>query len=1099
MTSVFDLHYPDQSSQASNSGILDQIKAIWEIGSRVDPKLVALNVGPLGGANLFDFLYPNPKRINSGRLNERYLKLWYKCEQAAGWVCNGRFRQTIGEPINVDKKGRVQRYFNPEGGKAPITFLKVPLHIWEKVAKRNGKSMPEHIELTDDGEALGFWDWVQSEGIPVVLTEGEKKAGCLLTHGFAAISVPGINMGYRAIEKDIFGKTTLRELHPALKPFNDGRQITIAFDYRPGDYFQSPEWQAADVTSWLLRDSQVRIAILPGPQKAVDDFAVAGGDLEKLITNAEPIEKIRARKLWGLRKYEIAWQVNKEKLGFLPFPSKGIAGVLSAKGTGKTFGLKELCKEAAREGRKVLLLTHRIVLGRAICQTVGLTWIEDKYNSKEDKIEVDLFGYGLCVDSLHPESQAQFNAADWEGAIVIMDEVEQIIWHLLNSSTCQENRVSILNSFKELVNTVLDTDGLFVLQDADLSDQAFDFVLGMKDGDKPKPWIALNEYKPEKPWTIKYYDTKYVKGQSQDDASGLLKNAVNEVNSGGKIWVQTDSQKAKSQYGSLNLEKYFRAKCPGKRILRIDQTTVSDPEHPAFDCSKRLQGDNSIAANYDIVICSPTLGTGVSITLRSHFTAVVGIFQGACSENEVRQAVARVREPVPRWVWVRKRAVALIGNGSSFSYSVAKSKEKDVRYNLRVLETFGFDFELDFDPTPFKTWAKMAARINASAWEFRDAVAEGLKAEGHILEFVSDSDLDISGAIKVIRQQSQLEEAVKVSEAQELTREEYEDLSEKKCKRHKTEAERFAKEKYELQERYGVEVTRELRQLNQDKWYGKIQLHYYLTHNADYLKMRDWKHFDRHLRQGNGKVCPQDVRLLSMRVEAHKILGTFQFTDPNEEWTKESPAVQEFIKKALYLRRDIKDILGLTVSEQRAKDDPIGIIKNFLEQLGLTLKGKQRRRGKERERAYKFGGFASANVLTMNGAIAEKISEPDGLREKIFAQWSVKDAANLAQWKEAMNSVTPHSSTQEIEPAEFVTPQTIDKDIVLTVTEPCPIAEEAWGWVNKLGQWFKARVIGWCEEGTRYRVLYERAGEWIEMLAFPNQMRWGQTFYDLSP
>jgi hypothetical protein len=58
------------------------------------------------------------------------------------------------------------------------------------------------------------------------------------------------------------------------------------------------------------------------------------------------------------------------------------------------------------------------------------------------------------VDSLHQESQAQFNAADWEGAIVIMDEVEQIIWHLLNSSTCQENRVSILNSFKELVNTV---------------------------------------------------------------------------------------------------------------------------------------------------------------------------------------------------------------------------------------------------------------------------------------------------------------------------------------------------------------------------------------------------------------------------------------------------------------------------------------------------------------------------------------------------------------------------------------------------------------------------------------------------------------------
>ncbi|MEG3958683.1 hypothetical protein, partial [Microcoleus sp. herbarium2] len=103
------------------------------------------------------------------------------------------------------------------------------------------------------------------------------------------------------------------------------------------------------------------------------------------------------------------------------------------------------------------------------------------------------------------------------------------------------------------------------------------------------------------------------------------------------------------------------------------------------------------------------------------------------------------------------------------------------------------------------------------------------------------------------------------------------------------------------------------------------------------------------------------------------------------------------------------------------------------------------------------------------------------------------------QETELAKSVTPHASTQETEPAEFVTPQTIDKDIVPTVTEPCPIAEKAWGWVNRFGNWFKARVIGWCEEGTRYRVLYETAGEWIEMLAFPNQIRWGTDTLESFP
>jgi hypothetical protein len=53
-----------------------------------------------------------------------------------------------------------------------------------------------------------------------------------------------------------------------------------------------------------------------------------------------------------------------------------------------------------------------------------------------------------------------------------------------------------------------------------------------------------------------------------------------------------------------------------------------------------------------------------------------------------------------------------------------------------------------------------------------------------------------------------------------------------------------------------------------------------------------------------------------------------------------------------------------------------------------------------------------------------------------------------------------------------------------------PIANRT-GWVSRWGKWVAAKVIGWCEEGTRYRVLYETAGEWIEMLAFPNQIRWG--------
>ena len=52
--------------------------------------------------------------------------------------------------------------------------------------------MPEHITVTSDGEALGFWAWVMAHPeIPVCLTEGEKKAACLLTLGYVAITYGG--------------------------------------------------------------------------------------------------------------------------------------------------------------------------------------------------------------------------------------------------------------------------------------------------------------------------------------------------------------------------------------------------------------------------------------------------------------------------------------------------------------------------------------------------------------------------------------------------------------------------------------------------------------------------------------------------------------------------------------------------------------------------------------------------------------------------------------------------------------------------------------------------------------------------------------------
>jgi len=810
------------------------------------------------------------------------------------------------------------------------------------------------------------------------------------------------------------------------------------------------------------------------------------------------------KKAWALT-HPIAWECNQRYLD-IPYHS-GLVGVKSPKGTGKTYDLIKLIAQTHAQGRKVLLLTHRIVLGRAICKAVGIPWIEEMNSDADRKTEGKAMGFGLCVDSLHPLSQAAFNPLAWEGALVIVDEAEQVFWHALNASTCRENRPAILSTMRTLFQSVLSTDGTVRLQDADLSDISIDFVREFA-GTDIKPWIAVNHWQPSEPWQIKFYDTQHVKGGTKDDPSGLLKDSVARVTDGGKIWVCCDSQKAKSKFGSKNLEKYYRSRCPGKKILRIDAETVANPEHPAYQCAEKI---TELAVLYDIVICSPSLATGVSVDLRGHFNAVFGIFQGAISDNEVRQSLARVREPVNRFVWCRQTAVGKIGNGESNYKEVAKSKEKDCRYNLQLLRDIDFDLDKAHNPVVLKFWAKYAARVNSSIWDFRETVREGLEAEGHVLTDCPDDDSDTRGEIKALRILNQVEEAVAVAEALDIDRSEFEKLEQQ---RSKTDAERYKEEKFKLKEIYKAEVTPELRQLHQDKWFSKILLEYLLTHNPDFVLMRDRKKIDSQIKNGDGQLCLQDVQQITGKLKIHEFLNTLQFTDRTKEWSNKSPEVLEFASKALKLAADIKDLTGIKVTQEKVTENPIGVVRSFVAQLGRKPKlSEQRRLGEERVRFYRFDAAASVNCFDRAG---NKLPEPEGLRAQIFEAWVQRDELALFEFQlqgivavEADVTLQAKSAQSQVSSdltskSASVTPPSINKEEISSVTtsptvetpieeevEIYPAAEKAWGWFQrKLGEWIKCRVLEFVE--GRYLVEAKSMVDDGVVLfrAFPGDLRW---------
>jgi hypothetical protein len=440
------------------------------------------------------------------------------------------------------------------------------------------------------------------------------------------------------------------------------------------------------------------------------------------------------------------------------------------------------------------------------------------------------------------------------------------------------------------------------------------------------------------------------------------------IDSGGRPFVVVSAQKTKSKWGSRTLETLLQKKYPDKKILRIDSETISDPEHPAYGCIAHL---DEILPQYDIVIASPSIETGVSIDILGHFTSVWAIFQGVQSESSARQALFRLREPVERHIWAAPHGIGQIGNGSTSVKSLLASQHKLAKANIRLLQELALDdIELDFQPETLKIWAKMAVRVNLGMIHYRQSILEGLKAEGHqIIESEAAVNDAVIAAVTETKKENQIAEASSVEAAADSTNSEFEQLQQKKAK---TKSERYKERKHLLKLRYGIEVDAALVLKDDDGWYAKIKLYYYLTVGRQFLKLRDFKRLHETIEKGGGAVWLPDLNRtqVSVAIAVLENLGIMELLTPNKEWRGTDEALQRMAYLALAHAWDIKAALNITISE---KDTPIAIAQKLLSKIGVKLEY-LRREGCDGNRQRVYGYTAPI----------------DG-REEVFAAWIARD------------------------------------------------------------------------------------------------------------
>ena len=965
--------------------------------SAVDPALIELNVESLEGDAALERLTENAiEKIGKDQQTPHSYQYEtspvakilnrYSDMSSEGWWAGG-IDILSGEPsqwgcYKPDKprlsteKLKPIKYEHPAKTPTEIFALRVSYGIGLKIAEKQGLKDDYLTRLGDnslDSEDREFWQWVlDNPSIALLITEGAKKAGSLLSAGYVAIALPGIYSGFR--QEKIWGNAIgLPYLIPQLLPFcGGGREIAFFFDQDSKPKTIKNVRRAIERTGKLLgyKGCSVSVARWSPYWKGIDDYIASQGieSLDQVFSERISLDQYKIENFSAITP---DLTINERYISqSLEIPeSAKIIAIKAPKGTGKTEFIAAKIAPLLAKGDRVLVLTHRVQLGKELANRFGVNYRSELVKSEDGS----LLGYCLCVDSLHGKANPKFNPNDWENATIIIDECEQVFWHLLNSPTCEQYRVKIIDCLRELFRIVVSTGGKIYLADADLSMNGISYVQSLIGYSVPT-YIIENTYKTPLKRNL------YLFGGN--NPSSLIQELEIAVNSGQKVICHTDGQKHKSNFGTRNLEYYLKKKYPNLKILRIDSESVSDRSHPAYGCMGNL---DQILCQYDLVICSPVIETGVSIDV-NHFDAVFAISHGVQSVDSFAQTLARVRADIPRYIWVSEYSPNRIGNGSTDLKQLLAGEHFKAKNTIRTLQSVGlreipeFTFLEDGDKysPSLSLWAKNAVRINLEAKNYRETLMRKLENEGYKITPIAPGDKEaiesLKDEIKEAKNENYSGHKKAVLNADSLSNSEYDSLKEK---RELTEKERNQLKRARIERVYGINITDELITKDDDNWYPQIRLHYFLSVGNQFIGDRDKKKLDDALENGEGKVFKPDMNrsLLSAKINLLKLLNIEQFLDSDREFTSDD--LKDWFERLKKIpANQIKSILGFTLS---MGDTPIAFAQRLLSVLGLKLSYVSHRRFPDGSRQRVYRG---ADPLA------------DG-RGEVFDRWLERDRESL--------------------------------------------------------------------------------------------------------
>ncbi|NEO44251.1 MAG: DUF3854 domain-containing protein [Moorea sp. SIO4A3] len=923
--------------------------------SAVDSDLRDLNVisfmDDTGNYPVYSLLLPaESKRTNTGALPCGILKRYDAFIKSGGWWCwGGEDLLNPGEllewgtfkpeePRTITKengKEHLMKYENPRGVPVKVITPLLPERLQDLILSQYGYN-PE--------EGLTPWGFVlQNPEVPVVITEGAKKTLCVVSCGHMAIGVSGVSTAYSYNKR-----TNQRALKPHIKALaTPGRKFIIMYDQDDKPATVKNVRKVTNRLAELLYNEGCETYKASWNKelgKGIDDVVAAHGkeQFKEILEQAVKIRPEKCENLDPVKQLELftgkkVVRVNEQYLKFedIGFEESRLVMIQSPKKTGKSTRIAEYVKECIKRGIKVIVPCHRELLGRSLARTWGLSYVD---NLSQAQL-ANCAGMVLCVNSLHAKSKAFFLPEEWQGAVVIIDESEQVIKHLLTCSTCRKHRVAIIKS----LSTLLALARRVIAADADLSDLSVDFLEELVNA---KPRILVNDYKYEgQEWDIFSYNKPET----------VLAKLVESVEAREKAFVCVSGQKPNSLWGTQTVEKYLKERFPNLSILRIDSETTGQIGHPAHGVISRI---NEVAPRYDLVISSPSLCTGSSIEVFDHFSKVFGFGTGVVDPNTMRQFLARLRDSkAERHIYMAKTGHSYMAGGLLSIDKLLNSQQRVIRSQILALQKAGIPELMGGAVTieaicpsaaALKAWAKIVTNHNFSMLNYRTNVLEGLKAEGHRIH-ESEDDLDGDKAtLKKIKTENYEEYKKKVVDVTPLESEE--EFKAIDTSNQKTETQRLQARNWVLKQSYGGDLTPEVVEIDDSGLYQKLRLLYYVTKGKKYIEGEDIDRAKAQIEEGGGQLWPSDF-IKSQKGKVVQFLDFLNISPLLKEgliFTNETPELVS-IKKCFFDRvlteNCLQDLKQLGFTGLKESDTPIMIFKKILRLLGLKLVATGKRQG----------------------------------------------------------------------------------------------------------------------------------------------------------